>query len=145
MIRREQDHSWKITRGDGLPSVIRLTTISCSSSLFGNKDSLVRATQLHSHSMSPFRTIVCKLGARSSKALINVNCCSSGLKPTIWSSFSSQFLELCESISHSGFFLSGNTNFLHMCRGTLPKFAWGIHYEFSWISGLKKHFPYNLW
>jgi hypothetical protein len=94
-----------------VPSVTRLATMSCSVLFFGNArrvdvlgGSAMAAHSSHSSSSS-LRTTICRLGARSRIALINVSCCSSGLKQSMWSSLSTKFLEQRKSRSHSGLVL----------------------------------------
>lgn len=97
-----------------MPSVTWVT-MTLWSPLFSGKtcpveenNGLSMASQSSHGSKSSLRTTLSKLGALPSTALINTICCSSGLKPTTWSSFSSKFLaELSKSSTQEGLLLSG--------------------------------------
>lgn len=106
--------------------------MSCSSLLIGNMQSVeerggkVPIASQSSQGSSYFRTTAAMLGARSITAFINSNCCSSGLKPIIWSSFKLELLDLANlAKSHEGFALSWRIVLLsliwHGCSHTYIK------------------------
>ena len=73
-----------------VPSVTRLSNMSCSSLFFGNAGCVDAQGGpfgvMASHSLQflrSVRTTACRFGARFRIALRNVSCCSSGLKPAI--------------------------------------------------------------
>lgn len=110
------DHRKYIWPEKKVPSMTHLTTESCSSLVLGNAgraDALggaSRAMASHSLHISPslVSITVWRLGARSRIALINVSCCSRGLKWATWSSLNSMFFEAWKSRSHRGLVLSAN-------------------------------------